>query len=143
MKINIKHSGKVLVGADLSAAEVRAGVNSSRDDIMVQAYNEGKDLYAVVGSQAYKCSYEDCLESYPEGTKVMFEGREVIAGNEKEYIEEPINNIFTIPYFRLVNTIKGFIKADQLTKEDILLTDEGEVNIKDISIKDNKVYIRI
>lgn len=47
---------------------------------MRKAYAEGKDLYSVIASMAFGRSYEDCLEFYPEGTKVIIDGKEVIAG---------------------------------------------------------------
>ena len=35
---------------------------------MIKAYNEGKDLYAVIASIAFDKPYEECLEAFgPEG----------------------------------------------------------------------------
>lgn len=34
----------------------------SKDENMIRAYNEGKDLYAVLASVTYKKPYEECLE---------------------------------------------------------------------------------
>lgn len=70
------------VCCDLSAAEVRMGANASNDESMLNAYKEGQDLYALVASKIYKNNYEDNLEFYPEGTKIMFEGKEVICGHK-------------------------------------------------------------
>lgn len=47
---------------------------------MLNAYKEGKDLYAVIASAAFDNKYEDNLEFYPEGTEIMFEGQRVICG---------------------------------------------------------------
>lgn len=47
---------------------------------MLNAYKEGKDLYAVIASAAFDNRYEDNLECYPEGTEIIFEGQKVICG---------------------------------------------------------------
>lgn len=44
----------------------------------------GQDLYSLIASKAYNNKYEDNLEFYPKGTKIMFEGKEVVCGY-KEY----------------------------------------------------------
>ena len=84
MKFEIKKPKKVLVACDMSQAEVRAAVNTSQEDNMIKAYREGKDLYAMIGAAAFKTTYDDCLEFYPEGSKIIYEGKEVICGH-KEY----------------------------------------------------------
>ena len=35
---------------------------------MLKAYAENKDIYATLGSYVYNCSYEDCLEFFPDGS---------------------------------------------------------------------------
>lgn len=35
---------------------------------MIQAYRDGKDLYALMASKIYNKSYEDCKEFHPDGT---------------------------------------------------------------------------
>ena len=49
---------------------------------MINAYKENKDLYSVIASMSFDRPYEDCLEFYPEGTKIIHEGKEVICGNK-------------------------------------------------------------
>lgn len=46
----------------------------SGDEAMQEAYREGKDLYAIMGSKVYGVPYEDCREFYPDGT-VNAEGK--------------------------------------------------------------------
>ena len=36
---------------------------------MINAYKEGKDLYATIAAGVYKNNYEDNLEHYPDGSK--------------------------------------------------------------------------
>ena len=83
MKIMVRRPRCTLVGADLSAAEVRAAVDASRDQNMLDAYNHNKDLYALIASKLFNTTYDNCLEFYPEGTKVMIEGKEHICGKKE------------------------------------------------------------
>lgn len=55
---------------------------------MLNAYREGKDLYAVIASMCFDKSYEDCLEFYPEGTEIEFEGQKVICGHKTHTNDE-------------------------------------------------------
>ena len=55
---------------------------------MINAYLEGKDLYSVIASMSFDRKYEDCLEFYPEGTKIIFEGQEVICGHKTHLNKE-------------------------------------------------------
>lgn len=71
-----------IIGADFSAQEPRLTAFMSQDPAMIKAYNEGKDLYSVIASMSFDRKYEDCLEFYPEGTKVIVDGQEVIAGHK-------------------------------------------------------------
>ena len=72
--------GYNLIFSDLSAAEVRTAANAAKEPTMIKAYQEGQDLYSLVASKIYENAYEDNLEFYPEGTKIMFEGKETTCG---------------------------------------------------------------
>ena len=74
--------GKIMVGSDFSAQEVRMGAFSSQDPSMIDAYVQNKDLYAQIASVAFDSTYDNCLEFYPEGTKIIYEGKEVICGKK-------------------------------------------------------------
>lgn len=69
-----------IVGADYSAQEPRVTAFFSQDEAMINAYKEKKDLYSVIASMSFGRSYEDCLEFYPEGTEIEYEGKKVICG---------------------------------------------------------------
>ena len=71
-----------IIGGDYSAQEPRLTAFMSQDPAMIKAYSEGQDLYSVIASMSFNRPYEDCLEFYPEGTKVMVDGKEVIAGHK-------------------------------------------------------------
>lgn len=54
----------------------------SEDPSMIQAYNEGKDLYCVIAEKMFNNKYEDNLEFYPEGTELELDGKKIICGNK-------------------------------------------------------------
>ena len=64
------------------AAEVRTAANASGDPDMIAAYQQGQDLYSLIASKIYNNKYEDNLEFYPEGTKILYEGKEIICGHK-------------------------------------------------------------
>ena len=71
-----------IIGSDYSAQEPRLTAHYSQDSTMIQAYKEGKDLYAVIAQGMFNNDYYDNLEFYPEGKKIVFEGKEIICGNK-------------------------------------------------------------
>lgn len=73
-KIFKARDGYKLVGGDFSQIEPRVLAFLSGDESMINAYKEGKDLYAIMRSQVYQLPYEDCREFYPDGT-VNAEGK--------------------------------------------------------------------
>lgn len=73
-KIFKARDGYKLVGGDFSQIEPRVLAFLSGDESMINAYKDGKDLYAIMGSQVYQLPYEDCREFYPDGT-VNAEGK--------------------------------------------------------------------
>ena len=80
--------GNMIIGSDFSAQEPRLTAFYSQDPAMIKAYNEGKDLYAVIGSKSFNTTYENCLEFYPEGTEIEFDGKKVICGNKTHQNKE-------------------------------------------------------
>lgn len=64
----IAGEGQVIVGGDFSQQEPRCLAHMSDDPHMLQAYLEGKDLYATIASKIYKMSYDECKEFRADGT---------------------------------------------------------------------------
>ena len=60
--------GHVLVGSDFSQQEPRLLSNFSSDDNMINAYKQGKDLYATIASGVYNNDYWDNMESHEDGS---------------------------------------------------------------------------
>lgn len=66
----IPPEGYYLIGSDFSQQEPRILASLSQDETMIQAYKDGRDLYAETASRVFKVPYEECLESFgPEGKK--------------------------------------------------------------------------
>lgn len=80
--------GYRLCGGDFSAQEPRLTAHYANDPQMIKAYEEGKDLYAVIASASFNQPYEECLEFYPEGTVIEFEGKKVTCGNKTHQNKE-------------------------------------------------------
>jgi len=71
-----------LIGSDYSAQEPRLTAFISQDQKMIQAYEEGKDLYAVIAQSMYNNEYWENLEFYPEGTEIELDGKKIICGKK-------------------------------------------------------------
>ena len=74
--------GYRIIGGDFSGQEPRLTSQYSQDPAMIQAYKAGKDLYAEIASLSFDKPYEECLEFYPEGTEIDYEGQKVICGHK-------------------------------------------------------------
>ena len=59
--------GHVLMSSDYSQQEPKLTAYVSQDEKMVQAFKDGKDIYAIIASIAFGVPYEDCLEFKPTG----------------------------------------------------------------------------
>ena len=66
----------VIVGSDYSAQEPRLTAFMSQDENMLRAYEEGKDLYAVIASLSFDKPYEECLEYNPVTGAKQVDGAE-------------------------------------------------------------------
>lgn len=59
--------GHVLMSSDYSQQEPKLTAYVSQDEKMIQAFKDGKDIYAIIASIAFGVPYEDCLEFKPTG----------------------------------------------------------------------------
>lgn len=76
--------GYIMMSSDYSQQEIRVLAHCSGDEEMINAYKNNKDLYAIMAAKVYNKPYEDCLEFYPEGTKLIIDGKEIIC-KKKEH----------------------------------------------------------
>lgn len=67
-KIYIPAKGYKLISCDYSAQEPRVAAHICKDKKLIQAYQEGKDVYCVIASMAFDVPYEECKEHKPDGT---------------------------------------------------------------------------
>lgn len=151
--------GYKLVGGDFSQIEPRVLAYISGDEQMQGAYREGRDLYALMGSQVYKVPYEDCLEFYPNGDKypegaerrtsmksvllgIMYErGSQAIADQfdkSKEWADTLIENFYQS--FPKVNQIR--LKTEKFAEEyGYVATVEGRKRrLPDMQLPDKDDY---
>lgn len=64
----VADDGYYFVGGDFSQQEVKVFAHMSNEKQMIQAYKEGKDIYALMASIVYKIDYEECKEFRPDGS---------------------------------------------------------------------------
>ena len=67
--------GYSIVGSDYSAQEPRSTASLANDRDMLEAYENDKDLYAVIGSACFHNNYEDNLEFHPVTHELQPEGK--------------------------------------------------------------------
>ena len=60
--------GKILIGSDYSQQEPRCLTAFCRDEHLLDAYNNGRDLYATLGAGVYKNDYWDNMEHWEDGS---------------------------------------------------------------------------
>ncbi len=68
-KMFVASPGHVLIGSDFSQQEPRTLAHMSGDTALIQAYTEGKDIYAWIASSIYHVDYDECKEFRSDGTK--------------------------------------------------------------------------
>lgn len=57
------------------AQEPRLTAHVSNDPKMIQAFKDGKDIYASIASVAFGVPYEKCLEFHPETHEYQKDGK--------------------------------------------------------------------
>lgn len=55
--------GYVIVGADFKAQEIRCAANKSREPVLLEAFANGVDPYALLASKHFNMPYEDCYKN--------------------------------------------------------------------------------
>ena len=58
-KLFVASPGKIIVGADFKAQEIRAVAYLSQEPVLIKAFREERDPYAMMASNFYKKPYED------------------------------------------------------------------------------------
>ena len=117
--------GYKMVGSDFSQQEPRLLSGYSQDSNMINAYKQGKDLYATIASSIYHNEYRLNLEyeTNPDGTPVLDEKGETILFPEGKKRRSSVKGLLLgIMYgmgpASLAATIKGTIKEAQKIIDD-------------------------
>lgn len=111
----------VMMSSDYSQQEPKLTAYISGDETMIQAFNEGKDIYATIASLAFNLPYEACLEFHPDTGEYQPDGK--ARRGEAKLI------VLGITYGRSTVTI-----AEQLFGKDTTMSDEEKVG------KAQKIY---
>ena len=70
-KMFVPSEGNVLVTADYSQIELRLLAHFSLDPVLVEAYNEGKDIHSITASKIYGVPLEEVTKSMRSSTKAV------------------------------------------------------------------------
>lgn len=65
----------VMMSSDYSSQEPKITSYVSGDPKLIQAFKEGKDVYASIASVSFGVPYEECLEFHPETHEYQKEGK--------------------------------------------------------------------
>lgn len=123
-KMFVAPEGYYIVSADFSAQEVRMIASVSKEDILLEAFRNGRDPYATLGSEYYGLPYEDCFKNEDgSDTQVRKEMKVVllqsIYGASKYGIAESLGispdeaEKFRKNFFNKYKKIDSFIKETQ------------------------------
>lgn len=116
----------VMMSSDYSAQEPRITAFVSKDPTMIKAFQDGRDIYATIASEAFNVPYEECLEFHPETHQYQKEGKK--RRGEAKII------VLGITYGRSIPSIADQLygKRDDMTEEEKL---KGAKHVYDSVIK--------
>lgn len=83
---------RIIQGADYSAQEPRCLSALCKDEGMLRAYKEGKDLYVEIAAISFHLPYKKCLEHFPKGTPIKENDGHWFYAKLKSGEEDDINN---------------------------------------------------
>lgn len=121
--------GYVMVGGDYSQQEPRCLAYLSQDEHLLNAYREGKDVYADMASKIYRVPYEECKEFRadgsvnPEGKKRrgnvksivlgLLYGRQAKSVAEQTGMTQQEAEALIVDFFNAFEGVEKFIKESQ------------------------------
>lgn len=123
-KLFVAPDGYIIVNADFAAQEVRMIASVSGEDVLLEAFANGRDPYATLGARYYGIPYEDCYKNADgSDTRVRLEMKIVLLqslyGASKYGIAESLGispdeaEKFRIDFFNTYRKIDAFIKETQ------------------------------
>ncbi|WP_298833810.1 DNA polymerase [uncultured Planococcus sp.] len=69
-KLFVAPDGYVIVGADFKAQEIRCAANKSREPVLIDAFADGVDPYALLAAKHFKKPYDECYKN-PDGSDTV------------------------------------------------------------------------
>ena len=60
--------GNLIVGGDFSQQEPRLLAHICNEQNLKETYNQGRDLYATIGSMIWGLDYWECMEHWEDGS---------------------------------------------------------------------------
>ena len=125
--------GNVLISSDYSQQEPRLMALLCNDNKMINAYKEGKDLYAEIASLSFNTTYDNCLEFRPDGTTNP-EGKErrsqaksillgVLYGRGVPSIAEQLGTTTAKAQEIKDSVFKGFPSIEQFEQDSLLMAE--------------------
>lgn len=71
-KLFVAPDGWVMMGGDWSQQEVRCAAYFTQEPVLLEAYEQGRDVYASMASEVYSKPYEECGDGTPERKAMKF-----------------------------------------------------------------------
>lgn len=126
--------GYVMISSDYSQQEPRMMALLCDDEKMINAYKQGKDLYAEIASLSFNTTYENCLEFRPDGTTNP-EGKErrsqaksillgVLYGRGVPSIAEQLGTTTAKAQAIKDSVFRGFPAIEQFEKDSIQMAED-------------------
>ena len=79
-KTLIPDENHIFISGDYSKQEMVVAAYVSKDEKMLEAFREGKDIYSAMASLAYGVPYEDCLDDTSDGKERRSNAKAVVLG---------------------------------------------------------------
>lgn len=119
--------------------EPRLTAHYSQDENMLKAYEEDKDLYAVIAQSMYNNNYEDNLEFFSEFSEIKQDNKLVIAGTGKSHEIETDDNTFIAPACYIVTTLKGEKSLSNIVVGDVITSSDKNIYVTEVKTASNTI----
>ncbi len=121
-KFFIPAPGNVLIDADYSQIELRILAHMAQDDVMIDAFNTGKDIHTMTASKVFKIPYENVTSSLRNQAKAVNFG--IVYGIGDFSLSEDLK----ISMYEAKNYIRGYFETYKKVKEYLDKTVENAIS---------------
>jgi DNA polymerase-1 len=118
-KLFVAPKGWAIMGGDFSQQEVRCAAYFTQEPVLLQAYKEGRDVYASMASDVYKKPYEECGDGTPERKAMKFGVLSALYGTGPSTLAQQLGisvdeaKAFLAEFFRGLPRVKAWIDETQ------------------------------